>query len=281
MTPKTITPHQFAQRTLVLMWAVFAIAQLDRHILSLSLDAISTEFGLTDTQLGLLSGLAFALVFVVVGFPVAALCARYDRHKIIGASVAVWSGFTVIMGVAHSIGVLLLARICVGAGEAGAVAPAHSILSDAFPNEKHATVLSTFATGANIGVLLAAFIGGGIGQIYGWHAAFVGAGVPGLILAVLLVVRGRDPQIRPRVDLGLVMIFTLTWQTIFQERIARLALLAFCMQGTFTFGTSAWAPTYLIRQFDLNVAQIAGFVVVSTGLIGAISTYASGRLVDY
>lgn len=174
----TSSSQDNARRTLFLLWGVFAIAQLDRQIFSLSLDAISTEFGLSDWQLGLLSGFAFALVFVLVGFPVAALCARYNRRNIVSTSVFVWSSFIIAMAFAQSFVALFMARVGIGAGEAGAVAPAHSIISDLFPERKRASALSTFATGANFGILLAALIGGVIGQFYGWRVAFVVAGFP-------------------------------------------------------------------------------------------------------
>ena len=149
---------------LVLLMSIFAVAHLDRHILSISLDAIGREFALTNTQLGMLSGVVFAVMFVLAGFPIAILAARGNRRNIVAASAAVWSRLTITMAGAQSYMQLVIARLGGGLGEAGAVAPAHAMISDQFPPEQRTSALATFATGANIGVLLAFLIGGVVGQ---------------------------------------------------------------------------------------------------------------------
>lgn len=277
----TSSSQDNARRTLFLLWSVFAIAQLDRQIFSLSLDAISTEFGLSDWQLGLLSGFAFALVFVLVGFPVAALCARYNRRNIVSTSVFVWSSFIIAMAFAQSFVALFIARVGIGAGEAGAVAPAHSIISDLFPERKRASALSTFATGANFGILLAALIGGVIGQFYGWRVAFVVAGFPGIIVAVLLYRYGTEPP-RSKMpdDVSVFSVFTASFKAIISDPGTRFALLAFMMIGIMTFAMLAWIPTLLIRQYGIDVAQVGLIGVFAAGFVGAAGTYLCGQAID-
>lgn len=270
-------PH----RTLFLLWAVFAIAQLDRQILSLSLDAISAEFRLSDWQLGLLSGFAFVLVFVLVGFPVAALCASYNRRNIVSVSVFVWSSCTFLMAGAQSFSALFLARIGVGAGEAGAVAPAHSIISELFPEESRASALSTFATGANFGILLAALIGGVLGQIYGWRVAFMVAGLPGMIVAGLLYRYGTEPpRQETSEDTTASNIFYTTFKKMASDPGARYALLAFMMNGILMLGMATWIPTVFIRQFDIDVAQVGLILIFAAGICGGAGTYISGQVID-
>lgn len=270
-----------ANRTLLILWGVFAIAQLDRQILSLSLDTISIEFGLSDFQLGLLSGFAFAVVFVVVGFPVAALCARYNRRNIVSVSVFVWSGFTILMAAAQNFAQLFMARVGVGAGEAGAVAPAHSIISDLYPEGRHTSTLSTFATGANAGILLAAIIGGVLGQLLGWRWAVVIAGVPGLFISVLLYRFGTEPvRGKSKYNLNLASIFTIVWRAILQDPGLRYAFVAFSMMGVLTFGMIAWVPTLIIRQYGLTLVQVGGVSALSAGIIGGLGTYLCGRMID-
>lgn len=272
-------PHPHARRTLFLLWAVFAVAQLDRHILSLSLEAISVEFGLSDWQLGLLSGFAFAAVFVLVGFPVAMLCARFSRRNIVAGSVAIWSGFTIAAAATQSFASLLVTRVGVGAGEAGSVVPAHSLISDLYPEEKHTSSLSTFATGANFGVLLAAIIGGVIGQIYGWRVAMVIAGIPGLVLAPLLIRFGAEPKtqsVAPERNTA-----RNAWLAIVQDPANRFAFGAFISMGVVTFALTAWFPILLMRMHGLNLAQSGLSVVILGGFVGGLGTYFCGKWIDW
>ena len=179
--------------TLAVLMSIFAINHLDRHILSITLNQIGAEFSLSDTQLGLLSGLLFAVVYVLFGFPVAKLATKGNRRNIIATATAIWSVLTIAMAGAQNFFQLALARLGVGIGEAGAVAPAHSMISDLYPEDKRTSAMATFVTGANIGVLLAFLIGGIGGQALGWRWAFVIAGIPGLFLALILRFTVAEP----------------------------------------------------------------------------------------
>jgi len=270
-------------RTLTLLFAIFAIAQLDRQILSISLEAIGTEFDLTDTQLGLLSGIVFAFVYVLFGFPIAKLAALGNRLNIISFSAFIWSLLTVATAAAQSFTHLILARLGVGIGEAGAVAPSHSLISDLYPEDRRTSAMATFASGANLGVLLAFLVGGIIGQLYGWRWAFVAAGAPGLVLAVLLKILGNEPA-RPAGPGEEFISGSLVAATIARIRTDKGLFHAFAgltITGVVTFGALAWVPTFLIRAHGLTPAQTGIFLALSVGIGGGIGTFLSGRLADW
>jgi predicted MFS family arabinose efflux permease len=269
--------QQHPRRTLVLLMVLMAMAQLDRQILSITLEQIGTEFSLSDTQLGLLSGLVFALAFCLVGFPVAALVTRVSRRRIIAGSVLIWSGMTVLASTAQSFAVLLVARIGVGAGEAGSVAPAHSLISDLYPPERRTSAMSVFASGSNLGVLLAFLVGGVVGQIYGWRVAFLVAGVPGVILAIVLARSLPDlrPQKRPEAD-----VFARTLGLIRQDSGLRFLLAAMAITGIVTFGGLSWTATFLIRSYGFSQLQTGLLMAGVVGIGGAAGTLFIGFLAD-
>ncbi|MFK7838516.1 MAG: MFS transporter [Sulfitobacter sp.] len=267
---------------LFLLAAIFAVAHMDRHILSISLDAIGREFALSNTQLGLLSGLVFAVMFVLAGFPIARLAAHGNKRNIISTSAVVWSLLTLMMAAAQNFTHLILARLGVGLGEAGAVAPAHAMISDQFPPDQRTSALAGFASGANIGVLLAFLVGGIVGQMFGWRWAFVLAGLPGLILALLLRFTTTDTR-RPHSEAkggADRAIFRKTLGMIWRDRGLFHAFCGIALTGVVTFGVLAWLPTFVIRTHGLSQAQTGIYLALTTGVIGGLGTWYSGRLAD-
>jgi len=269
-------------RLLFLLTAIFAVAHMDRHILSISLDAIGQEFVLSDTQLGLLSGLVFAAMFLLAGFPIARLAARGNKRNIVATSAVVCSLLTLMMSVAQNFTHLVLARLGVGLGEAGAVAPAHAMISDRFPRETRTSALASFATGANIGVLLAFLVGGIVGHMFGWRWAFVLASIPGLILALLLRyttpdTRKLQPAQKAAPDPA---VFRRTCHLIWNDRGLFNALCGLALIGIVTFGGLTWLPTFIIRTHGMTQAQTVIYLALTTGVIGGFGTWYSGQLAD-
>ncbi len=266
--------------TLGVLTAVFAISQLDRQILSISLDAIGEEFTLSDTQLGLLSGAVFALVYAVFGIPVARLAAWGNRRNIIAIAVALWSSLTIATAGAQSFTQLILARLGVGVSEAGAVSPAHSMISDLYPPERRIAAMATFVAGANIGIFLAFLVGGVLGQWLGWRWSFIIAGVPGLFLALLMRFAVQEP---PRIRATPAVpgsLFIATSRQIWQDKGLFHAMCGLGLTGIITFGVLAWTPTFIIRAYGFSQAETGLFLAVSVGVFGGIGTWLSGRLAD-
>lgn len=269
------------QRALIILAATFAVSHLDRQIMSVSLNAMGQEFSLSDTQLGLLSGGVFASVFAVCGIPLARLAAWYPRRIIIAISVLVWSGLTVLTSGAQTFAHLLVTRLGVGIGEAGGVAPAHSLISDLFPENRRTSAFAVLVSGGNIGVLFAFLIGGIVGQTIGWRWAFVIAGLPGLVLAVL-VWRYVDEPKRPSPTPGDLnrSLFVETLRHFWNDKGLLHALLAVCITGVVTYGALSWNAVFIIRVHGLNVAQAGVVLALVIGVGGTLGAFFSGRLAD-
>jgi len=191
-SPAVITP-QYRRYALLLLLLVFTSSHVDRQILAILLQPIKQELLLSDTQLGFLSGVAFAIFYATLGIPMAMWADRGNRRNLIAAALSVWSGMTVLCGVATTFWQLALARIGVGVGEAGSSPPSHSIIADMYPPAERATAMSIFSLGVNFGLMLGFLFGGWINQWYGWRAAFFVAGAPGLLLALIVRVTLREP----------------------------------------------------------------------------------------
>lgn len=184
----------YGRYALALLVAIYTVNFLDRQIINSIGESIKNDLHLTDAQIGALGGIFFAFVYTVLGIPIAKLADKHNRPLIMTLSLAMWSGFTVLSGVAKNYGLLAFARAGVGIGEAGCSPTAHSLLADYFPKEKRATALAIYSMGISIGTLLGFVIGGFVAQNWGWRAAFYVAGAPGLVFAVLALVTLREPR---------------------------------------------------------------------------------------
>jgi len=260
-----------------------AVNFIDRTILSILLEPIKLELGLTDTQLGLLGGLAFAIFYATLGIPIAALADRWRRVNIIAISMVVWSGMTAVCGLATNFAGLLLARIGVGVGEAGASPPGHSLISDYFPAEKRATALAVFSLGIPAGAMIGNLVGGWGAEVYGWRTTFMLVGLPGIALALLIFLTLREPM-RGMSDAvrapdtpppPMLVTFRILWSKPSFRHMA----LASALHAFVSYGTSVWNAPFLIRMHEMSLAGIGSWLALIAG-IGAIGTFAGGYLGD-
>jgi len=189
--PLTTPARRYA---LGLLLVVYIFNFLDRQIVNILAEPIKIDLGLADWQLGLLTGLAFALFYTILGIPIARYAEKADRVKIISVAVAVWSAFTVLCGLAGNFVHLLLARIGVGVGEAGCTPPAHSLISDYTPREQRASALAFYSMGIPLGSLAGMVMGGLVADAFGWRAAFFLAGAPGVVLAIIAWITLPEPR---------------------------------------------------------------------------------------
>jgi MFS family permease len=183
----------YRRYVLFLLTIVYALNFIDRQILVVLQESIKLDMGLSDTQLGLLTGFAFAIFYVSVGIPIARLADKGNRKNIVAVAVTVWSGMTVVSGLTQNYFQLLLARIGVGVGEAGGSPPSHSIISDYYPAKERGRAMSLYSMGVYIGILVGYGVGGWINQHYGWRVAFFAVGIPGLLIALLVKFTIREP----------------------------------------------------------------------------------------
>ncbi len=191
--PKPEFTRAYRIYVLVLLTAVYTFNFVDRQIMGILAPSIQEDLGLSDSQLGILIGFAFAILYTTVGIPIARLADRTNRVNIIAISLGLWSGFTALCGLAQNFTQLAFARVGVGIGEAGGSPPSHSLISDLYPKEKRAGALAIYALGIPVGVTLAYLGGGWIVQNFDWRTTFLALGIPGVLFALLFKLTVREP----------------------------------------------------------------------------------------
>jgi len=256
---------------LIVMCLVYALNIAARYVVTTVFEPIRLELHLTDTGAAFLTGIPLALFYVVCGIPIAWLADRSNRRNIVAASLVLWSGFTVLCGLALNYWQFLISRIGAGVGEAGATPPSTSIVSDCFPPERRPMALSVFALGAPIGAWLAADVAGAVAQAHGWRGAFLALGVPGVLLGALVFFTLREPT-RGRLD-AIVgagkASFSEALAFLWRQRAAFHVIMASGVCSLWGWGLVWWTPTFLLRAYGLNVAQ-AGAITGHIHLIGGI-----------
>lgn len=187
-------PTEATRRVVVgFLLAAYTLNFIDRTIVTILGQAIKVDLKITDTQLGLLGGMAFALLYTVLGIPIARVAERRNRVTIISVSILVWSAFTAACGLAGNFATLMAMRVGVGIGEAGCSPPSHALISDYYEPRKRASALAVYAFGIPLGAMIGAVIGGLLAKDFGWRVAFMVVGAPGVILAILLKLMVREP----------------------------------------------------------------------------------------
>lgn len=268
---------------LALLTLVYMFNFLDRQLLVILQEPIKQELGLSDTQLGLLSGFAFALVHVTFGLPLAQLAERWGRRSVVAISLATWSLMTALSGMVSSFTQLLLARTAVGIGEAGGSPPSHSIISDIFPPSRRATALAVYSMGLNFGILLGFLLGGWINEFFGWRKAFIVIGLPGLALAIIVRFTVVEPP--KGFSEGLQKVerppeFFETLSTLWQKRSFRHLALAAGLQSLVVYAILNWLPSFMIRTHAMGTGELGTWLALSAGVGGAFGTFSGGWISD-
>jgi len=266
-----------------LLFLVTTSNYFDYNVLSILLQPIKDEFHVSDTMLGMLSGIFFALIYAAAGLPLARWADRGNRRTVITVSLALWSVMTAMCGFAHSFWQLALARFGLGAAEPGALPPSQSLIADYFPPQRLATASAILNAGSCAGYLVGVVLGGSIAAVYGWRAAFLFAGAPGLLLAV--VVRLMLPE--PRCQLGFPTASGLQTESLREalRQLRRKRAFLYALAGTsvytiFSFGTGVFLPSFMIRALGATLAQVSltwGVALAVADLGGAL---AGGWLTD-
>lgn len=271
--------------TLGLLTLTYFFSYMDRQILAILLELIKADLRLSDTQLGLLSGLAFAVFYATLGVPVARLADRANRRNIIAAALALWSAMTAICGLAQNFAQLLAARIGVGVGEAGSSPPSHSIIADLYPPEKRAGAMAVYSTGVVLGGGFGTMIGGYVASLYGWRWAMVVVGVPGVVLALFvrwLVVeprRGmsdpaRAPDATPTPSVGSA--FAAMWR----NGPAFHLVMAVTLTSLIGYALTGWGPSYLQRSLGYSVREVALVFAPLAAVAGTIGGLMGGVIAN-
>ncbi len=253
------------------LMVVYTLNQLDRQILTILLEPIKQDLNISDTQLGLLSGLAFALLYTLLGLPIARLVDRgFNRVKIVSVSIFVWSLMTVFCGMASSFVQLLLARVGVGIGEAGATPASHSLLTDYFDEHERSRGMSLYSLGIPVGGFLGLLLGGILNQWYGWKMAFIIVGIPGLLMAALLPLLVREPRVAQKELAPTAGVdFTSAIRELYRTKTFVHACLATSFFTFTAYATATWGPSYLIRTFGVETG-ILGITLAFSSLIAGV-----------
>ena len=268
---------------LVVLTLVYTFNFIDRQLLSILQESIKIDLSLSDSQLGLLTGFAFAVFYVTAGIPIARLADRSNRRNIVAVSVGLWSFMTAISGFVQSYSQLLAARIGVGIGEAGGSPPSHSIVSDIFPPEKRASALAFYSTGVNLGILFGFLFGGWLNEFFGWRVAFMVVGVPGIILAIIVRATVREP-VRGLIENKKVsekqVPFREVVSLLWQRKTFRHMAFACGLNAFVGYGTVNWIASFFIRSHEMSTGELGTWLALSTGLFGAIGILFGGILGD-
>ena len=279
----TLVPRRRAL-TLALLTLAYFFSYMDRQILAILNEDIVKDLGLSDAQMGVLGGLAFAIFYAGLGIPVAWLADRGNRVRIIALALAIWSGFTAAGGLAATFWQLLVARVGVGVGEAGSSPPSHSIIADLYPPDKRASAMAIYSLGVGLGAAFGTIIGGTVAHFYGWRAAMFVMGLPGLALALLIWAVVPEPK-RGVSDAQIAMTEgkpTLAegFRTLFRNRAALHLVAGFTLTSMIGYGHTAFGPAYLMRSFGLTKLQIAWGIAPTAAVILVIAAVISGRVAD-
>ena len=269
----------------VILLVIYALNQLDRSVINILAESIKRELHISDTELGLLTGTSFALFYSLMGLPVARLADRTHRVNLISIALLAWSGLTMACGLAVNYATLFLVRMGVGIGEAGGTPPSQSLIADYFPHERRSTAIALFNSAVALGTFLGFLMGGFVNQWWGWRTAFVVAGAPGLIMAVVLKLTVREP-VRGAVD-GLEEAAKAspplgrTLRRLFARRSYPLIVVAASCSIGVMFMASAWLPPLFIRLHGFKSGQIGGWLALCSGLGGGLGSFLGGAFADH
>ena len=238
---------------------------------------------MSDQQLGLLTGIAFAMFYVTAGIPIARWADRGNRRNIVALAIGVWSFMTAISGLVQNYVQLLLARMGVGVGEAGGSPPAHSIISDIFPPERRASALAFYSMGVNIGILFGFLAGGWLNEIFDWRTAFFVVGAPGLIIALIVRYTLREP-IRGLSEQRQVETQTVPFSNVLNLLMSRPAFkhMAFgaALNAFAGYSTSSWTASFMIRSHGMSTGELGTWLAMIMGFGGAVGVFAGGVIAE-
>ena len=268
---------------LAILVVVYTFNFIDRQILSILLEPVKTELGLSDTAMGMLTGFAFAMFYATLGIPIARYADRSNRRNLIAAALGIWSFFTALSGLAANFWHLLIARIGVGVGEAGCSPPAHSMIADYYPAEQRATALGIYSLGIPFGIMFGLFAGGWINEYFGWRMAFFVVGLPGILLALSVRFSLQEPprgMAEGRADTADQPGVKETLVYLWQKKSFRHMSFAAALTAFVGYGFIVWAPAFLIRSYGMSTGEVGTWFGLILGIPGGIGIALGGYLAD-
>jgi predicted MFS family arabinose efflux permease len=284
---KIAESRRYRWGVLLLLTLAYVVSMIDRQLPFILAQPIKAELHLSDTQIGLLGGILFAGFYAVCGLPLARLADLYSRKFILAGAITFWSLLTGFGGLATNFFQLAISRIGGAVGEAGCTPAAHSLIADYFPLSKRATAIAIYSIGGPIGTMLGLILGGWINDLYNWRIALLVVGLPGVLLAVAIMVFMREPvrgsaderaagETLPEERPGLMQTLRLLWsRKCFRHMVMGV--------GLYAFGASAkvaFAPAFLMRSHGLTAGEAGAALGLVVGISGIAGTLAGGVLAD-
>jgi len=275
---------QYRSRMLTILAVVYAFHFVDRQVVMLLIEDIKIDMQLSDTQVGLLTGMAFAFFYSTLGIPIARWADRGNRITIISLSTALWSAMVLCCGMAGTYLQLLLARIGAAVGEAGCVPPAQSLIADHYDRKERARAMSLYMVGGQASVILCAVVAGWLNQFYGWRVTLWVLGAPGLLLALIVRFYLHEPRLRAGLrptkpaagaeSAGYFAEFAILWRQLAYRHLTA----SFAVISLFGFGVGQWMPPFLIRTYGVDTGELGSWYALTWGVGGAVGTFAGGYL---
>lgn len=274
--------------TMFLLAIIYVFSYIDRNLIAIVLEPIKQEFDVSDTVMGAVSGLAFAVLYSAFSFPLSRMAdSGTNRRNIIAVCCGLWSIATVASGLVTQFWQFVIARMTVAIGEAGGTAPSISMVSDLYPPEKRSFAISLYMIGPNVGLLAAMALGGWIAQEHGWRSVFIFFGAPGLLFALMLYFLGKDPGLgvydtkaeskaraQPKVK------FFSGLSEIIKIKGFLLICMGTAVAGMVGYGYAIWAPTFMVRNFDMPLSQAGLTFGIASGVFATFGTIFSGFYCD-
>jgi len=262
---------------------IYCFSFIDRQLLAIMQESIKADLKLSDSQLGLLTGFAFALFYVTAGIPIARMADNGNRRNIVSIAIFVWSIMTAISGFAQNYIQLLLARIGVGIGEAGGNPPSHSMISDIFPPHKRATAFGIYFTGVNIGIMFGFLLGGWLNQVFGWRVAFIIVGLPGILIAALLRWTVKEPArglIENKEASSDKTTIREVAKILWNSRSFRHMAMGAGLQAFVLYSMASWLASFFIRSHGMETGELGLWLAMILGVGGGIGVLCGGYLGD-
>ena len=259
-----------------LLTVVYTFNFVDRQLLSILQESIKADLLLSDQQLGLLTGFAFALFYTLAGIPIARYADRNNRRNVVAIAIALWSFMTAISGLVQNYLQLLLARIGVGVGEAGGSPPAHSMISDIFPPERRASALAFYSMGINFGILFGFLAGGWLNEFFDWRVAFFVVGAPGIVVALFVRYTLREPirgLMEDRKDVATDTPFPEVLKLLWSRLSFRHLAIGGALNAFAGYSSSNWTASFMIRSHDMSTGELGTWLALIMGVGGAIGVF--------
>jgi predicted MFS family arabinose efflux permease len=286
MTQPAVFSLRYKRVVTVLLMTAYSFNAMDRNLISIISQPLKADLRLSDTELGLLGGTAFAVLYAFGGIPIARMAERFNRVNIMALALAAWSALSALCGLAGNFTQLLLVRVGVGVAESGCSPPAHSLISDYFPASQRTSALSVYSCGTSVGYLLAAIGGGYVAQHWGWRTACAMVGLPGVGIALLIKLCIHEP---PR-ESPAPRVFALRAEgqeviavakSLLLDRPILHMVLGVTLGGFGAYGFYAFIPAYYSRAFGLDYASIGVIVGLAGGAAVGFGIVAGGFIADF